>query len=102
MGQRTGRGLALRRRRAFHPHALPGFGAAAVVGGSWSLACNACGKCCNSPPALSLREWFAHRAVFVGSLAIERVARRRVGERLVAGGADRVERVLDAQDIDAQ
>ncbi len=73
-----------------------------MVGGSWSLACNACGKCCNSPPALSLREWFAHRAVFIASLAIERVARRRVGERLVAGGADRVERVLEAQDIDAQ
>ncbi|WP_322051926.1 flagellin N-methylase [Paraburkholderia bannensis] len=67
-----------------------------MVGRSWSLACNACGKCCNSPPALALREWFVHRSVFIGSIAIERVARRRVGERLIAGG---VERVLDAQDI---
>jgi hypothetical protein len=70
-----------------------------MVDVGWSLACNACGKCCNSPPALSLREWFKHRSVFVGSIAIERIARRRVGERLVAGG---VERVLDTQDIDAQ
>lgn len=70
-----------------------------MVDVGWSLACNACGKCCNSPPALSLREWFVQRSVFIGSLAIERVARRRAGERLVAGG---VERVLDAQDIDDQ
>ncbi|MBN3855830.1 flagellin N-methylase [Paraburkholderia sp. Ac-20340] len=67
-----------------------------MVARAWSLACNACGKCCDSPPALTLREWFARRSVFIGSLAIERVARRRVGERLVAQG---VARVLDAQDV---
>ncbi|WP_322045524.1 flagellin N-methylase [Paraburkholderia sp. J67] len=68
-----------------------------MVERTWSLACNACGKCCNSPPALSLREWFAHRSVFIGSVAIERVAPRRAGERLVAGG---IEHVLDAQDVE--
>ncbi|MBB3004852.1 hypothetical protein FHX57_007238 [Paraburkholderia tropica] len=61
-----------------------------------SLACTACGQCCNSPPALSLREWFAQRAVFVGSIAIERVPRRRAGERL---HAETDARLLDDDDV---
>ncbi|WP_436975528.1 flagellin N-methylase [Paraburkholderia tropica] len=66
-----------------------------------SLACSACGQCCNSPPALSLREWFAQRALFIGSIAIERVPRRRVGERLGADGATHALNEDDVADHDA-
>jgi hypothetical protein len=34
----------------------------------YRLACNACGRCCNSAPTLSLRELFRHRHRFVGAL----------------------------------
>ena len=39
-----------------------------------SLRCTACGRCCNSPPALTLAELFAHEALFVGCLAVSRAA----------------------------
>jgi hypothetical protein len=32
--------------------------------------CNACGKCCNTPPAMSVRELFLHRDRFIGTLAV--------------------------------
>lgn len=58
---------------------------------SYAFACTACGKCCNSPPAMALPELFRHRELFVGCLAISRTPRRRAGERLRVG---RVEHVL--------
>jgi Fe-S-cluster containining protein len=57
--------------------------------------CTACGKCCNSPPAMSMGELFRHRERFIGSLAIARVARLQAGARVAAG--DGVQ-VLDDQD----
>ncbi|WP_420211339.1 flagellin N-methylase [Burkholderia aenigmatica] len=65
---------------------------------SYLLACNACGRCCNSAPTLSLRELFRHRHRFVGALTIRRVPKRRIGERWRAGGR---EHVLDAEDVAA-
>ncbi|KVL07979.1 YkgJ family cysteine cluster protein [Burkholderia sp. MSMB1826] len=62
------------------------------------LACNACGRCCNSAPTLSLRELFRHRHRFVGALTIRRVPKRRIGERWQAGGR---EHALDADDVAA-
>lgn len=38
----------------------------------WSFACTACGRCCNSPPQLSLPELFHHQHLFIGCLAIRR------------------------------
>ncbi|WP_175838935.1 flagellin N-methylase [Burkholderia anthina] len=64
----------------------------------YRLACNACGRCCNSAPTLSLRELFRHRHRFVGALTIHRVPRRRVGERLHTGGR---EHAFDADDVAA-
>lgn len=46
--------------------------------------CNACGRCCDSGPALSLSELFRFEQVFIGCLALRRVPRLRVGE-LVGG-----------------
>jgi Fe-S-cluster containining protein len=65
---------------------------------AFSFACTACGKCCNTPPSMSLAELFTHRDRFIGCLAIGRVPRKRQGERLRVG---RHERVLDAADIAA-
>jgi len=65
---------------------------------TWLLACNACGRCCNSAPTLSLRELFRHRHRFVGALTIGRVPKRRTGERWRAGGR---EYALDAEDVAA-
>ncbi|MDN7522204.1 YkgJ family cysteine cluster protein [Burkholderia orbicola] len=65
---------------------------------TYLLACNACGRCCNSAPTLSLRELFRHRHRFVGALTIRRVPKRRIGERWQAGGR---EHVLDADDVAA-
>jgi uncharacterized protein len=55
---------------------------------SWSFHCSACGICCNSPPQLSLPELFRHQHLFVGSLAIRRVKRLRLGEQLGGETAD--------------
>ncbi|EKS9797276.1 MULTISPECIES: YkgJ family cysteine cluster protein [Burkholderia] len=65
---------------------------------TWLLACNACGRCCNSAPTLSLRELFRHGHRFVGALTIRRVPTRRTGERWRAGGR---EHALDADDVAA-
>ncbi|WP_175869849.1 YkgJ family cysteine cluster protein [Burkholderia sp. BCC0397] len=65
---------------------------------TYLLACNACGRCCNSAPTLSLRELFRHRHRFVGALTIRRVPTRRIGERWQAGGR---EHALDADDVAA-
>ncbi|QVN19987.1 YkgJ family cysteine cluster protein [Burkholderia pyrrocinia] len=63
---------------------------------TYLLACNACGRCCNSAPTLSLRELFRHRHRFVGALTIRRVPKPRIGERWRAGGR---EHALDADDV---
>ncbi|WP_175883901.1 YkgJ family cysteine cluster protein [Burkholderia sp. BCC0044] len=65
---------------------------------TYLLACNTCGRCCNSAPTLSLRELFRHRHRFVGALTIRRVPKRRIGERWQAGGR---EHALDADDVAA-
>lgn len=39
----------------------------------WSFDCNACGKCCNSPPLLTLPELFRHARRFIGALGVRRV-----------------------------
>ncbi len=64
----------------------------------YRLACNACGRCCNSAPTLSLRELFRHRNRFVGALTIHRVPKWRIGERTRMAGH---EQALDANDVAA-
>jgi Fe-S-cluster containining protein len=41
----------------------------------WSHHCSACGKCCNSPPQLSVPELLHHQHTFFGCLTIQRMAR---------------------------
>ncbi len=41
---------------------------------AFSFHCSACGRCCNSPPALTLDELFHHADRFVGCLALRREA----------------------------
>ncbi len=60
--------------------------------GNYALACTACGKCCNSPPSMSLAELLRHGERFVGCLAIGRQPVRRAGA---------VEHALDAADTAA-
>ncbi|HEX7452784.1 MAG TPA: YkgJ family cysteine cluster protein, partial [Polyangiaceae bacterium] len=36
----------------------------------WSHHCSACGKCCNSPPQLSVPELFHHQRRFIGCLSV--------------------------------
>ena len=45
----------------------------------WTFSCSACGKCCNSPPRLSVQELFRHRNRFIGALAVRRIERPRLG-----------------------
>jgi Fe-S-cluster containining protein len=64
--------------------------------------CNACGKCCNTPPAMSVPELFRHRDRFIGSLAVGRVRRLAAGSRIAAEGTGQAgDRVLDEGDADA-
>ncbi|WP_258178589.1 YkgJ family cysteine cluster protein, partial [Burkholderia multivorans] len=65
---------------------------------TYALACNACGRCCNSAPTLALRELFRHRERFVGALTIHRVPKRQIGARWRAGER---EHALDADDVAA-
>lgn len=60
--------------------------------------CNACGKCCNSPPAMSIPELFRHRRRFIGSLAVGQARRLAAGSRIGDGAGSRV---LDADDAQA-
>ena len=60
--------------------------------------CNACGKCCNSPPAMSVAELFRHRQRFIGSLAVGQARRMAAGSRIADGLA---RRVLDEDDAHA-
>ena|GEM_PF-488404 len=52
--------------------------------GTVSFQCTVCGKCCNSPPLLSVPELFHHENRFVGSLGLRRVRRHKIGELLPA------------------
>ncbi|NVH72998.1 hypothetical protein FSB08_10525 [Paraburkholderia sp. JPY432] len=65
---------------------------------TFSFSCSACGRCCNSPPSMTLAELFRHPDRFIGCIAIGRVARRWPGQRLHAG---RHEAVLDEADCAA-
>lgn len=47
---------------------------------SWSHACSACGKCCNSAPPLSLPELFYHQHRFIGGLALRRIHRPHLAD----------------------
>jgi Fe-S-cluster containining protein len=60
--------------------------------------CNACGKCCNTPPAMSVPELFLHRDRFIGTLAVGRVRRLPQGSRIAEGEGSRV---LDEEDAQA-
>jgi hypothetical protein len=64
----------------------------------YALACTACGKCCNSPPTMSLAELLRYRERFIGCLAIGRQPVRREGGRMRAGT---FECTLDAADAQA-
>ena len=52
------------------------------MAGAWSFRCSACGKCCNSAPAMSVPELLHHQARFVGCLAIRRMQRLEGRDRL--------------------
>ena len=41
-----------------------------MVTGTVSFACSACGKCCNSPPMMTVPELFHHEDLFVGTLGV--------------------------------
>jgi hypothetical protein len=56
------------------------------VNAGWSFHCSACGRCCNSPPALTVDELLHHSTRFVGCLAIRRDAGGAV--RLATQGHD--------------
>jgi hypothetical protein len=43
---------------------------------TWSFHCSACGKCCNSPPPMSVPELFYHQRRFIGCLTVRRVLER--------------------------
>jgi hypothetical protein len=45
-----------------------------VVTDAFAFHCSACGRCCNSPPALTLDELLHHADRFVGCLAVRRDA----------------------------
>lgn len=61
-----------------------------------SFHCNACGRCCDSPPTMTIPELFHHEGRFVGCLAIRRVPRHRPHEELACG--ERAHRV-SAEDV---
>jgi Fe-S-cluster containining protein len=63
--------------------------------------CSACGKCCNSPPAMSTAELFRHRERFIGSLAIGRFNRLGPGASMGAGAGVRVLDEADAAELAA-
>ncbi len=48
----------------------------------WSHHCSACGKCCNSPPQLSVPELFHHQHMFFGCLMVQRVPHHAAAQAL--------------------
>ena len=82
----------------------------------FGFACIACGRCCNSPPRVSLAELFRHQHVFIGSLAVvplsaggdaarsalwDRIA-FRVPQALAGGGISHVAVMPQGYDYDSQ
>lgn len=53
---------------------------------AFGFECTACGKCCNSPPQLTIPELFKHQQRFFGSLALRTVARPQTGSEHTSGG----------------
>lgn len=51
----------------------------------FSFHCNACGKCCNSPPAMTVEELFHHEDRFIGCLTVRIVERPTADTRLPGG-----------------
>ena len=49
--------------------------AAAVPAERVGFRCSACGRCCNSPPAMTLDELFHHERRFIGCLTVRIVER---------------------------
>ena len=45
-----------------------------MVSAAFEFGCSACGRCCNSPPALTLDELLHHASRFVGCVAVRRDA----------------------------
>jgi Fe-S-cluster containining protein len=70
-----------------------------TTGDTVGFHCNACGKCCNSAPAMSVPELFAHRERFIGSLAVARVPRLAAGGRIAEGNGTRTLDDADAADL---
>jgi Fe-S-cluster containining protein len=66
--------------------------APAAESDSWSHHCTACGKCCNSPPQMTLPELFHHQQRFIGALGVRRVHRPLTAH--AAEHADLATRVL--------
>jgi Fe-S-cluster containining protein len=60
----------------------PEFTMAAVspVAGDIGFSCNACGKCCNSPPLMSIGELLHHEDRFIGALSLRGVPSLRAGD----------------------
>ncbi|MEO7493473.1 MAG: hypothetical protein ABIT83_04435 [Massilia sp.] len=58
-----------------------------MADGDIGFHCNACGKCCNSPPAMSVPELMRHGDRFIGSLTVGRVKRLVAGSRIAEGGS---------------
>ncbi|MFP5389925.1 MAG: hypothetical protein ACLGI6_00035 [Gammaproteobacteria bacterium] len=61
-----------------------------MADGTLGFHCTACGKCCNSPPAMSVPELLRHGERFIGSLAVARVRQLAAGSRIAAGDATEV------------
>lgn len=68
-----------------------------VEGATLSFDCTACGKCCNSPPLMTVPELFRHADRFIGALALRRIrapvagTRHAVAGRVVTVGKEDVE-----------
>ncbi|MET0793171.1 MAG: hypothetical protein ABW061_16745 [Polyangiaceae bacterium] len=80
------------RRRAAAPGGLlltsAALAPAADPQAEWSHHCSACGKCCNSPPQLSVAELFHHQETFFGCLTVQRLKRPPSGDVTLRAGFD--------------
>jgi len=50
-----------------------------MVAAGYAFRCNACGKCCNSSPRLTVPELFRFESRFIGALVLRRIRRPAVG-----------------------
>ncbi|MCW3478878.1 hypothetical protein OL229_04755 [Neisseriaceae bacterium JH1-16] len=67
-----------------------------MVVASYAFRCNACGKCCNTPPQLTVPELFRFESRFIGALALRRLRRPAIGTPLADGSR------LTADDVAAR